>query len=433
VKTLDELISNPPEPVSKEQPPYWKRIWRVAYDAARGFVEDDCYAKASALTFFSLLSIVPVLAVLFGIAKGFGFEKTLESEITEQFSEQHEITEKLIEFAHSMLQNAQGGLIAGVGIILLLWSVIGLMTNIETALNDIWKTKNSRSFGRKVSDYLAIMVVAPIFLVILGSLNVFITTQITAVSGNILVDIASPFILFLLKLSPYFLSWVFFTFVYIFMPNTKVYFRSAVIAGIMAGTIFQIWQWIYITFQIGASSYGAVYGSFAALPLFLVWLQFSWMILLAGAELAVEIENDLFVPARILNPLSTKAAALLITYRCLEAFAQNKPAPTDRSLAQELGMSLNHVHILIESLQKARILSAVSYSDKTYGYQPARSIQSITMKKITDAIDKSNEIPASYKNSTEMQQIQDYLKEVDHALTNPALDHPLYQSENLSK
>ncbi|MCE2982970.1 MAG: YihY/virulence factor BrkB family protein, partial [Parachlamydia sp.] len=391
----EEIIPPPLSHHEQLPPTFFKRFLRVLYDSARGFIEDDCYSKASALTFYTLLSIVPVLAVLFGIAKGFGVEKALEFELNQQFYEHKELVDKLIHFSYSWLQTVQGGVIAGVGILTLLWTVFGLLSNIETALNSIWKTILSRSYGRKMSDYLAAMLVAPLFLVTVSSLNLFISTQITAKAQDYyLVEAISPLLLFLLKLFPFFLSWILFTFVYLFMPNTKVYLRSALIAGIIAGTAFQLWQWIYIKFQIGVASYGAIYGSFAAVPLFLIWLQFSWMILLAGAEMAFEIENDLFIPYRKLIPLSSKAIALLITYRCVEAFAKGDPPLTDRSLSHELGMSLNHLQVILEALQTDRILSAILFHDKTIGYQPARAIATITMKNVCDAIDKSHDLLA---------------------------------------
>ncbi len=408
-----------------------KRCLRVFIDATHGFINDDCYSKASALTFYSLLSIVPFLAVLFGIASGFGFERTLETDIREGFFEQRELTEKLIQFAYSWLENTRGGVIAGVGTAVLLWSVLGLLNNIETALNAIWKTKYARSYSRKINDYLAFLVICPIFLVAVSSLNVFITAYLTRMThDHPLMQVASPFILFILRLFPFFLSWILFTFVYLFMPNTKVYFRTALLAGILAGTAFQIWQWIYIKFQIGVASYGAIYGSFAALPLFLVWLQISWLILLAGAEIEVEMENDLFIPMRIPRPLSNKAAALFMTYRCIEAFAQGKPPITDHALAQELGISLNRIQSFSDALQKERILSAVSsFNNGTSGYQPAQNIQNITMQKVCDAIDKSYNIPASFKDSPEMQYIQAYLKKINQTLTDPPYNLIVYPIE----
>lgn len=440
VKILSQLFSHPRDisflpNLKQDEPSVIKRIFRVMVDAARGFVNDDCYSKASALTFYSLLSIVPLLAVLFGIAKGFGFERPLELEIRDKFFEQKEITEKLIEFAYSWLNNVKGGVIAGVGTAVLLWSVLGLLNNIETALNAIWKTRNSRSYTRKLSDFLATLVICPIFFVAVSSLNVFITTHITETAqSNVLVEAVSPYILFILKFFPYFLSWLLFTFVYLFMPNTRVYASAAILAGIIGGTFFQLWQWAYIKFQIGVASYGAIYGSFAALPLFLVWLQISWIIFLAGAEIAVEIENDLFIPLRKPRPLGIKAAALFITYRCVEAFTKSKPPITDHQLAQELGMSLNHVQILLEALQNERILSEVSAeSDKTAGYQPARAIQTITMKRVCDAIDASNDIPACYDDSQEMDRIKEYLEDTSKLLAEPSHNPVLYSIDQNKK
>lgn len=431
-KTFNELF--PQREEGMKTPSIWKRMFRVIYDAARGFIEDDCYTQASALTYYSLLAIVPVLAVLFGIAKGFGFEKALEIDINAKFAEQRELVQKLIEFAYSWLQNVKGGIIAGIGTVALLWSVLGLLSNIESALNAIWKIPVSRSMGRKVSDYLALMIICPLFLVASSSITVFLYTQITATAqSNVIVEAVSPILLLVLKLFPFFLIWVLFTFVYLYLPNTQVYLRSAILAGIIAGTAFQLWQWIYIKFQIGASSYGAIYGSFAALPLFLIWLQISWLILLAGAELAFEIENDLFIPYRRTIPLSTKAAALLITYRCIEAFVLGKPPQTDRSLAHELGISLNHLHTLLKTLQKERILSEISLSDRMIGYQPARATELITFALVCNAIDKNNELQASILDSPPFQTILEYLKKSENILQKESFNQPVFLNSSLEK
>lgn len=425
-KTFNELYP-PREGGLTASSSFLKRFMRIVYDTIRGFIEDDCYNKASALTFYSLLSIVPVLAVLFGIAKGFGFEHALENEITQRFSEQREVMEKLIQFAYSWLHNVKGGIIAGIGTVALLWSVLGLLSNIENSLNAIWKIPVARPYSRKISDYLATMLICPIFLVTSSSITVFLSTQIAASAhSSVIIEAISPFLLFVLKLSPFFLSWVLFTYIYYFLPNTKVYFRSALIAGIIAGTAFQLWQWIYIYFQIGVASYGAIYGSFAAFPLFLIWLQISCLILLAGAELAFEIENDLFIPYRRPIILSSKAAALLIVYRCIEAFVKGDPPMTDRSLAHELGISQNHLHSILEALERERILSSVSFRSQIIGYQPAQAVAFITYAKVCTAIDKSSELVASVQDSEPLRIIQEYLKKTDQALDSAPINQPLY-------
>lgn len=428
-KTFNELFPHRDDkPIMN--PTIWKRMLRVLYDSTRGFLEDDCYSKASALTFYSLLSIVPILAVLFGIAKGFGLEHTLEFEISERFGEQRELMDKLIEFAYLWLQTVKGGIIAGFGVFVLFWSGLGLLSSIETTLNAIWKMPISRSISRRISDYLATMVICPFFLIISSSITVMLSHLAQASESHVFVEVIHPILLFLLKIFPFILSAMLFTFVYFFLPNTKVYMRSAVIAGIIAGTAFQLLQWVYIKFQFGASSYGAIYGSFAALPLFLIWLQISWLILLAGAELAFEIENDLFIPYRQTVYLSSKAAALLITYRCIEAFVEGSPPQTDRSLAHELGISLNHLHTLLGALQKERIISVVSDNDRVTAYQPARAVESITFAMVCNAIDKNNELLASVRDSNPFQRIQDYLKESESIVEASAFNQPVFNKQS---
>ncbi|MFI0434604.1 MAG: YhjD/YihY/BrkB family envelope integrity protein [Parachlamydiaceae bacterium] len=428
-KTFNELF-----PRSDDQTPrklrIWSRILRVVYDSVRGFIEDDCYSKASALTFYSLLSVVPTLAVLFGIAKGFGLENALELEISEKFIEQKELVQKLIEFAYSWLHTVKGGVIAGFGVFILFWSILGLLSSIETTLNAIWKTPISRTFGRRISDYLAAIVICPFFFITSSSITVWLGHFTQLSQHQVFVDVVSPFVLFILKCFPYFLSATLFTFVYFFLPNTKVYMRSALIAGIIGGSAFQIWQWIYIKFQFVASSYGAIYGSFAALPLFLIWLQISWLILLAGAELAFEIENDLFIPFRRTLNLSSKAVALLLTYRCIESFVKGEIPQTERSLAHEIGISLNHLHTILEALQKEGIISKVYYKDKASGYQPARSLESITFALVCQAMDKSHYLLASVRESIPFQNIQQALEESNSVLATSSFNQPVYPTNH---
>jgi len=217
-----------------------------------------------------------------------------------------------------------------------------------------------------------------------------------------------------------------FSFIYLFMPNTTVYLRSALIAGVLGGTAYQLWQWIYIRFQIGVASYGAVYGSFAALPLFLIWLQISWLILLAGAELAFEIENDMFVSDRKAVSLSGKAAALLVVYRCIEAFVKGNPPQTERTLARELGIPLNQLYTILEALQHERIISVVSYRGKAIGYQPARAVETITFAKVCSAVDRSTVLQASIAESAPLRKIQDYLEEKEKATERSPINQPIY-------
>ena len=221
--------------------------FRILILSLRGFNQHRCQLRASALTFYSLMSVVPVAAMAFGIAKGFGFEKRLEEVLRTKLTGQEELLEKIITFSHSMLASTKGGVLAGIGLLVLFWTVIKLLSQIESSMNDIWGVRDQRTFGRTFSDYLSLMLVCPVLMIVASSATVFITTQVTAIMARIdLLGAFSPVVLFALKLLPYSVLWGLFTFIYMFMPNTRVRFSSALTAGILAGTIFQVVQWAYI-------------------------------------------------------------------------------------------------------------------------------------------------------------------------------------------
>jgi len=295
IKKLRSFLNNELWTADIEKASKPKRIFinfaRIIDLGFKGFKEDKLNMRASALTYFTLLSIVPVLALGFGIAKGFGLEAILEDEIAKNLAGQEEAMNYILDFTRSMLGTAKGGLIAGLGFILLLWSVIKLLSNIENSFNTVWDIDKSRGIVRKFTDYLTIMLLGPVFLIIAGSITVFISTQIANLQEDTMFDFATPIFLKFAKIIPFIIIWLIFTLLYLVMPNTKVKFRSAIIAGIIAGSMFQIFQNLYVYFQSGATRINAIYGSFAALPLFLIWLQTSWFVVLLGAEISYVVQN----------------------------------------------------------------------------------------------------------------------------------------------
>ncbi|MGA8179432.1 MAG: YihY/virulence factor BrkB family protein, partial [Desulfobacterales bacterium] len=303
---------------------------RIIILAVRGFRKNKCPLSASALTFYSVLSIVPVVAMAFGIAKGFGFQNILEKQLLEKFQGQEEVMNRIVSFARSLLDNTKGGIIAGIGIIFLLWTVIKLFSQIERSFNDIWDVKTPRTFARKFSDYLSIMLISPILFILSSSVTVFISTQITAIAQKVaLIGMFSQVIFLMLQFIPYGLIWILFTFMYMLMPNTKVKFSSGLVAGVVAGTVYQIAQWAYITFQVGVAKYNAIYGSFAALPLFLIWVQLSWMIVLSGAEISFAyqyVDTYEFEPdGRPISPAFKKLLSLQISRLVISRFLKAEP------------------------------------------------------------------------------------------------------------
>lgn len=395
---------------------------RISVAAGHSFVQDDCYAKASALTYYSLLSIVPVLAVAFGIAKGFGFEKHLESQVVEKFLEQKEISTQVISFAYSLLESTQGGLIAGIGIIVLFWTVIRLLANIESSFNAIWKVKQDRPWSRKFSDYLAMMIFCPVFFAASSSISVYIMTAIARVSKETGIwDTISPYFQLSFQLFPFFLCWVLFTALYFFMPNTKVSYKAAICAGIIAGTSYQVTQWIYINFQIGVSSYGAIYGSFAAVPLFLVWLNVSWMITLAGAEISYYIDHDRLASIGYARggshhvDVSKRVLGLMITKRCVEAFNSDSTHLTLNDLSNQLGTSQNSASDILSELCEKGILVEIAKEEETIYYQPAKDTKRITIQAVCIALDASRAQEYRVAHLDEVHRWEKTLEAIDKA------------------
>jgi membrane protein len=264
---------------------------KLLYDILKAFVLTYKYinfsligTRASALTYSTLLSIVPILAILFAIARGFCFQNLVQSELFSYFQGQEEVLRKAMVFIDRSLEYAKGGIFVGVGVVLLLYTVISLLSNVENAFNSVWNVKSGRSYYRQFTDYIALVLIAPIFLVCNAGLSLFISA---ASELQIIGLVVSP----ILKILPFVLTIFLFTFMYAYIPNTKVKFSSALFAGIIAGTAFQLFQGIYISGQIWISKYNAIYGSFAALPLLLLWMQLSWYICLIGVELSFSYQN----------------------------------------------------------------------------------------------------------------------------------------------
>lgn len=366
------------------------RTFALAY---RGFNEDKVNLRASALTFYSVLSVVPVMAMAFGIAKGFGFDGKLQVLLQENLKGQEDVATFLIDFSNNMLNSVKGGWIFGIGLIFLLWSVLKVLGNIENSFNSIWQVKRSRVFFRKFSDYFSIMLIAPILILLSSSTQVVIIEMVDKLTQEItFIGYVGPVLYSLVKLVPYILIWLLFTFIYMVMPNTKVKFGSALIAGIVAGTTFQLLQWGYIHFQIGVSKSNAIYGSFAALPLFLVWLNWSWLIVLFGAEISFSAQNhhqyEYESDIKNLNVKSQNLITLYLTHCIIKNFEEGELPLTAQNISEKLKLPVRLVRHLLYELVEIRILAETpSNYSKEPAFLPARDIHTLT---IFDILNKLN-------------------------------------------
>jgi membrane protein len=366
---------------------------RVIVLAVREFRGNQCQLNASALTFYTLISIVPIMAMAFGIAKGFGLEKTLETQLLDKFPGQEDILGQIIGFANNLLADTSGGVIAGVGVILLFWTVIKVLNSIETSFNDIWGVKVGRPLGRKISDYLSIMMICPFFLVASGGVTVFVASQIQMIVDKLVfLGPLAPVILLSLKLLPFVMLWLLFSFLYLFMPNTRVNLFAGITGGVIAGTIYQLVQMLYIHFQIGVGKMNVIYGSFAALPLFLVWLQLSWRIVLFGAEVSFaqqnadtyEFEHDCLE----VSPAFKKLLSLRIASLVIGRFAAGQMPLTTSGISDVLDIPVRLVRTILFELTGTGILAELrDAANKESSFHPARDIHQITIQFVIDALE----------------------------------------------
>jgi membrane protein len=392
---------------------------------SRGFIRNNCQKTASVLTYYSLLNIVPVVAVAFAIAKGFGLEKVIEKQILQMADKanwQSDITSQIIAFSHKLLESAKGGLIAGIGVILLFWTVISILGKIEESFNEIWEVKKPRTLVRKFSDYLTAMLVAPILLIISSSATVLVSSQVKVIVNKIgFLGVFSSLIFFLLNLLPYVSMWFLLAMIYFIMPNTRIPLRSGILGGIAAGTVFQIVQWIYIKFQIGVASYGAIYGSFAALPLLLAWLQMSWMIVLFGAEIAYaneHYETFGFHPDYSRISFSSKKLLILRIFHLLtKKFSQGEKPLSAKQIAHALEIPVRLVRqFLYELTDVGLVVETVKGTKDEVAFQPGRTIENITMKYALDEYEKYGIAQIPDNQSDEAGKISMFLKDISEAI-----------------
>lgn len=385
---------------------------RILILAIREFFQDSCNLRASALTFYSLLAIVPLLAMIFGVAQGFGFEKLLENQLKENFSspEQQQILNYILNFSMSFIKNTKGGLIAGFGIILLFWTIIKLLGIIESSFNHIWGIQKTRPIFRKISDYLSFMLICPFLLILSQGFTVLVDGQVKTLVSKIplLAAVGDTFSVIL----PYSIIWFLFSFIYIFIPNTKVRYGSAFIGGLVGGTVYQLVFWLYFKFQIGVAQVNAIYGSFAALPLFLIMLQMSWLIVLFGAEITYASQNvKLFEYEPDFKNASHKLKSIIsiaILHLNIKYFEMGDHSLTGEKISQELKVPQRLINHLITNLLSIKLLTENVQQDETKFYQPGTSIEKFTISSVIEKINSTGTSDFPYKMPENIQNIHDH-------------------------
>lgn len=364
-------------------------ILKISFLAVQQFTEDKIMTRASALTYSTLLSIVPILAILFAIARGFGFDNLIESELRNSIA--NEQSELIITWIKSYLNHTKNGIFVGVGLIMLLWTILNLTDTIEQTFNYIWQVNKPRTLYRKITDYFSILLLLPLLFVISSGLSIFMSTFLKELDNF---KLLAPLFQFAIRLIPYILIWGMFIGLYVFIPNTKVKLKHAIIPGIIAGTAFQAFQYIYIGSQIWVSGYNAIYGSFAAIPMFLLWTQISWTICLVGAELSylsqnVESFNFGKETANISRRYHDFLCLVIMSEICKRFQQADLPPYTAETLSNEHKIPIRLTKKLLYELQEIQLIqeTAADGKDEETSYSPRIDINMITVGLLLKKLD----------------------------------------------
>ena len=351
-----------------------RRSLHILIESIPTFTAAEGQLRASALTYYTLFAIVPIFALFFGVAKGFELDQWLRTEMLQRLSEHKEILNRLLAFADTTLRETKGGLVAGIGALVLCWSVVKMIGNIELAFNRVWKVQKSRTIFRKFTDYLSFLVIAPVMLAAAGSATVMVSRLLRELSEkHSLVSYGRPIIEFGIQCVPYLLVWMLFTFIYSFLPNTRVKFKSALFGGVISGTIFLVLQKGYVLVQMALSRYNVIYGSFSALPLFLIWMYLNWLIMLFGVTLCYLYQQFDYNSKRARDcdrtPADKRLLALMLAAEVTGDFAEGKEPSTAFDLSRRLDISETMCNELLYKLVQCNVLcqiAGVEYDSPTY-------------------------------------------------------------------
>ena len=387
---LEDIWRVTDDEVSKKKGMLYNAI-KIATLSVKEFTERRVVNKASALTYSTLLAIIPILALLFAIARGFGFSNLLEDQFRNGLGGQAQTAETILSFIDSYLSHAKSGIFIGVGLIMLFYTVLLLTHNMERTFNSIWQVKKPRTLYRKMTDYFSMILLLPLLTMLSSGISIFMSTFLKTMEEFFLL---APVIKFLVRLTPFVLTWGMFTALYIFMPNTKVKLKFAIVPGILAGSAFQAFQYLYIGSQIWVSRYNAIYGSFAAIPMFLLWTQISWSICLYGAQLCYVAQNlRNFSFSKETENISRRYhdfLCILIMSLICKRFQTEESPYTAESLSDEHKIPIRLTTTILYELQDLHMIyeTPVEGEDEEMAYLPSVDINQMNVAMLLSRLDK---------------------------------------------
>ncbi len=334
-----------------------RRVSRFFYIVVHSFWDDQVLLQSSALTFMTLFSLVPFLALGFSIAKGLGLQNFLDEDF---FSSLAVGQRDLARWIMSYVAGTNVAALGTIGLVILLWTVAIMLHSIERTFNHIWGVTESRALHRKFADYVAVLLFAPLLVVASTTLTASLAS--TALVQRFLEDeVVSEAWNLTVRLLPVVTIWTALTFIYAFVPNTRVRFRAALVGGVVAGTIWHLAQQLYIHFQVGVANFNALYGTFASLPIFLVWLRVSWIIVLLGGEIAYAVQHEKSyhppVARAEVSIAARERAALEFVSRIAKQFAEGRAPLNAGDLAAGIDLPRDTAFEILETLVKSGLLA----------------------------------------------------------------------------
>lgn len=342
---------------------------------------------ASALAFNTIMAIVPIVALLMAIANGFGLSVYVEDWLREVLSSQPQTVETLISLAKNSINNARGSTFIGVGIVIMVVSVCLLIMNIETIFNEIWNADYSRSTSSTIAKYVSMVFIVPIVIIIFSGLFIFIETTFKQLESY---ELLAPVVRFIIFLIPLFVTILIFTAMFVLIPNTNVKIRTALLPGAIAGVIMFALQKLYVYAQALLTGYNAVYGSLAALPLFMLWMHLTWYVCLLCVELNYEMQNYEHTVSIDESPLKRNIMSAKLMQIIFDRCNNEEKPSSALELKEKTGLPIRVVNELLTNLCKANILTAnYGYNgneEKTY--LPVVNISEMTFGKMTERLDK---------------------------------------------
>ncbi len=366
----------------------WYRILQTIILVARGFKDKALNVRANSLSFSLLFAFVPMVAGVFAIARGFGFEELLKERISSSFLAEANIAPTMIEWVERYLETARDGLFLGIGLIVLIWAVYAFFNMLERSFNTIWDVKQSRSFGRRLTNYMVVLLLVPIMIILTSGISIFFNSMATI---SPVWQAIEPIRRVLLRLVPFVVASGVFTWIFFAIPNTKVRFVSAVIPGVLMGVLFQVVQMFSVYLVVMFTRMSVVYGAFSAIPLILIWLHITCWLLLVGAELAFAIQNnEMFAYEKDLQTMSRRYKDYVMLYLLsviVKRFEQGEQPQTAQEMAAQNQLPIRLVHQLLTRLEETDIVRRVyveQEEDETY--VPAMDTRLLTVEMVIGRI-----------------------------------------------